>query len=63
MSITGLDHLIPELSKTKADSLRTAITSLLHGQKLEVKQPESFLGKCQYACFAIPGDKAFLVPL
>ena len=47
----------------KADSLRTAITSLLHGQKLEVKQPESFLGMCQYDCLAIPGDKAILASL
>ena len=56
-------NLTMELPKTKADSLRTAITSLLHGQKLEVKQFESFLGKCQHACFAIPGGKALLAPL
>ena len=56
-------NLTMELPKTKADSLRTTITSLLHGQKLEVKQYESFLGKCQHACFAIPGGKAILAPL
>ena len=52
-----------ELPPKKADSLRTTITSLLREQPLELKQFESFLGKCQHACFAIPGGKALLAPL
>ena len=51
------------LPPKKVDTLRDTIQTLLHRHHMPLSDFESFLGKCQHACFGIPGGKALLAPL
>jgi hypothetical protein len=52
-----------ELPERKVESLRTTVQLLLRQRRMPLSDYESFLGKCQHACLAIPGGKALLAPM